>query len=86
MLNNFPIFNHARNIHFSIKAFSQDRLYLLFIDQMAAFYKHQTSEDVGRYRDICFAQMMSEFLRIIHHHSVRQLSQGRAAGFIYLFS
>ena len=70
MLNNFPIFTYARITHFSIEAFSQDRAYLLFLDQMTAFYKQQTSQDIGRYRDIRFAQMMSEFLRIIHQHSV----------------
>ena len=72
MLNNFPIFTHARITHLSIKAFSQDRVYLLFLDQTVAFHKQQTSQDVGRYRDICFGQMMSEFLT--HHPSSQRMT------------
>ena len=41
MLNNFPIFTHARITHFNIKAFSGDRVYRLFLNQMAASYKHK---------------------------------------------
>ena len=37
MLNNFPIFTHARITKFNIKAFGEDRAYLLFLDQMAVF-------------------------------------------------
>ena len=62
MLNNFPIFTHARITHLSIKAFSQDRVYLLFLDQTAAFHKQQTSQDVGRYRDTPIITAYDNFL------------------------
>ena len=62
MLNNFPIFTHARITHLSIKAFSQDRVYLLFLDQTVAFHKQQTSQDVGRYRDTPIITAYDNFL------------------------
>ena len=62
LLNNFPIFTHARITHLSIKAFSQDRVYLLFLDQTVAFHKQQTSQDVGRYRDTPIITAYDNFL------------------------
>ena len=43
MLKHFAIFTHARITHFDIKVriFSRDRVYLLFLNQMAAFYKQK---------------------------------------------
>ena len=42
MLNNFPIFTHARITKFNIKAFGEDRAYLLFLDQMHIVYTYRT--------------------------------------------
>ena len=44
MLNNFPIFTHARNTYFNIKAFSGDRVDLLFLFKMATFFTSSNSE------------------------------------------
>ena len=62
MINYFPIFTHARITHLSIKALSQDRVNLLFLDQTAAFYKQQTRQDVGRYRDTPIITAYDNFL------------------------
>ena len=88
MLNNFPIFTHARITKFNIKAFGEDRAYLLFLDQMAVFsgrnseffpfqLEWTTSQDVGRYKDIRLAQITSELTSAV----LEQVAKNRAPGF-----